>query len=258
MKMILTLLLVPLWLHKLAVWPLLPVGLSVVLGLAAICTRRRALGIAAVVVLCAASMPVTGNLLIWPLERSYPQLSPEECVPADAVVVLGGGSDPGYGKARIDWSEAADRFEGGMDVFATGRVGKLVFTRGKMPWSDGPDEGMRLREEALRRGVPAGSIVLTDGDAGNTADEAREVRRLVSRHGWRKLILVTSAYHMRRAMRLFSPAAPQVIAYPVDYHCGGNLVADWTSWMPQANGLSTSEDALREYFGLLWYTFTRH
>jgi uncharacterized SAM-binding protein YcdF (DUF218 family) len=245
--------LMPLWAHKVLVWPVLPIGLSILVGLAGLALRRRSICALSLAILWLASTPVVGQLLMRRLELTYPQLDVAECGPADVAVVLGGGSSPGFGKARIEWSEAADRFAGGMDLFAAGRVRTLVFTRGKMPWSDGPDEGSLLREEALRRGVPADRIVLTSGEAGNTADEAREVGALMRGHGWKSLILVTSAYHLRRAMRLFEGTAPLITPFPVDYRGSTLRDAEWTAWMPSGGGLGNCEEALREHWGLLWY-----
>jgi len=249
-------LLLPLWIHKTLVWPLLPIGMTLILVLAGIVLKRRWLCGAGAAVLVLLSAPVTSNVLMRGLESAYPPIAPAQCQPADAAVVLGGGASEGMRPGSVDWNEAADRFAGGVELFQTGRVQNLIFTRGKMPWSDARDEGSLLREEAMRRGIQDARILLTHGDAGNTADEAREVARLVNERGWKRLVVVTSAFHMRRAMRLFEGAAPHVSAYPVDYRSHKRIGREWTDWMLRADALKDTEEAMKEFWGLAWYGMT--
>jgi len=64
-----------------------------------------------------------------------------------------------------------------------------------------------LNHEVLTRmGVPSSALVVPAEIHDNTADEARTVRRLVERHGWRRIIVVTSKYHLRRTGLAFRRA----------------------------------------------------
>ncbi len=100
----------------------------------------------------------------------------------------------------IEW-EDPDRFFGGIALFKAGKAQKLVFTGGKMPWHKArKTEGEVLKEYAIANGIPSDKIFVTK-DVDNTADEAMAVSTLIVPS--KRIILVTSAFHMYRAKRLF-------------------------------------------------------
>ena len=84
-----------------------------------------------------------------------------------------------------------------------------------MPWDKAiKTEGAVLKEYAISNGIPIEKIFVTK-DVGNTADEAVAVKELISPS--KRIILVTSAYHMYRAKKLFEKQGFEVISYKVDY-----------------------------------------
>ena len=90
----------------------------------------------------------------------------------------------------------------------------------------------------------------------NTADEALAIRRLLP-GGQSRVLLVTSAFHMRRSQRLFERQGLQVLPFPVDFQAhglwAGPLWRDPSYWLPSARGLNDSARALRELLGRLVY-----
>ena len=90
----------------------------------------------------------------------------------------------------------------------------------------------------------------------NTADEAVAIRRLLPARQSR-VLLVTSAFHMCRAQRLFERQGLQVLPFPVDFQARGRwagpLWRDPTQWLPSAGALDNSSRALRELLGRLVY-----
>ena len=90
----------------------------------------------------------------------------------------------------------------------------------------------------------------------NTADEAVAIRRLLPARQSR-VLLVTSAFHMRRAQRLFERQGLQVLPFPVDFQARGRwagpLWRDPTQWLPSASALDNSSRALRELLARLVY-----
>jgi len=250
----LTALLLPLWAHKLGVLPLLPVGLVLVLLGLGLGTKRRGWFWAGFALLALLSLGVTADALLRPLERAYPFMTAEECPEADAAVVLGGGVVGEVEGERLEWNDASDRFEGGLALLRSGSVRYVVFTRGKISGSAGADDGEMRRSEALRRGVAAEHIVLPGASAGNTEDEADSINRLMESRGWKRVVLVTSAFHMPRSMRLFRRAGIMPVPFPVDYRGRWRLGSDWMDWLPMAEGLKLSEIALKEYVGLAYYS----
>jgi uncharacterized SAM-binding protein YcdF (DUF218 family) len=150
----------------------------------------------------------------------------------------------------VEWGDP-DRFFGGIALFKAGKAQKLVFTGGKMPWDKvKKTEGEVLREYAISNGIPSENIFVTK-DVKNTADEAVAVKELINPS--KRIILVTSAYHMYRAQRLFEQQGFDVIPYKVDYKAGGNSTVTIMDILPSAGNLELTETGIRELLGRIFY-----
>ena len=82
----------------------------------------------------------------------------------------------------------------------------------------------------------------------DTGDEALAVAALLES---RPFVLVTSAYHMPRAVRLMERAGARPIPAPTDQQVVRDERLRWSHFIPRASGLQSSEAALHEYVGLL-------
>lgn len=245
-----------LFLHKLLPVFFLPTGLTcLLLALAVIRAKwRRPLMIAALVLLYVASMPAVANRLIGRLENRYPPQTIAGCAPADAVIVLGGIL--GRNRPGLDypsWGDPVDRFMAGVALVRAGKAGGIVFSRASFPWiKTRVTEGEVLRVQAIAAGVPAEKIFLTP-PVGDTADEARAAAALCREHGWRHVLLVTSAWHMPRAAWLFRRAGVDFTPFPVDFQSDPRQPATLLDFLPRADALMTTELALREVYGRIYY-----
>jgi uncharacterized SAM-binding protein YcdF (DUF218 family) len=89
----------------------------------------------------------------------------------------------------------------------------------------------------------------------NTAEEAREIAGQLPMGS--AVVLVTSAFHMARAQRLFERQGLKVVPFPVDFQAtgtwAGQPLADPLRYLPAAAGLDSSSRALREWLGRLLY-----
>jgi len=85
--------------------------------------------------------------------------------------------------------------------------------------------------------------------------EAAAIRQLLPARA--RILLVTSAFNMRRAQRLFERQGLKVLPFPVDFQArslwAGPLWSDPTQWLPSARALDDSSRALRELLGRLVY-----
>ncbi len=243
-------------LNKILPLLILPSGFSLLCLLAGLLLRKRFLLWVALLVLLLFSMPVVSDLLMRSVEGSRGRVPVGSVGKADAIVVLSGMIVSVEGAPLGEWGDAVDRFEGGIDLFRAGRAPFLVFTRGQVPWKpDALPEGELLARRALLLGVPQSAIRLT-GKVGNTADEAVAVKLLLDgakKGAGKKIILVTSAFHMRRALFLFTQAGFVVEPFRVDYQESDKSRLTLLSFLPNADALAKSERALREVIGLLFY-----
>jgi uncharacterized SAM-binding protein YcdF (DUF218 family) len=241
---------------------LLPLGISLLLLAAAVRWPRRWLTAIPLMILGTLSTPFVGDRLLRSLEDQYRYVSLADSPSADAVFVFGGMLGP---RDRADdgvaWNDAAERFERATQIVKLGKAGMLVFSGGPERYPGGPDEGELLKREAVSRGVPEASILVTKA-TWNTRSEADILCDLAAQRRWQRVLLVTSAYHMPRVMRLSRTCTAERIAIPIAFQTSDPS----TSWaesriedyLPQAAGLLHSELALREYLGVLFYRGIRN
>jgi uncharacterized SAM-binding protein YcdF (DUF218 family) len=120
-----------------------------------------------------------------------------------------------------------------------------------MPWDKAKKiEGEVLKQYAISNDIPNEKIFVTK-NVENTADEAVAVKELISPS--KKIILVTSAYHMFRAKRLFEKQGFIVIPFIVDFKTSENNQVKIMDFLPSAGNLELSETGIREIFGRLFY-----
>lgn len=247
------LLLIPLWLHKALPIPFLPIGFCILTGCLGLLLRKRWISAIGIGVLLVSSLPPTATWLMSGLEHMYPAMEVKDCPKADAIVVLSGMlSEPVT--SATEWKSQVDRFERGVELAAAGRAPVLVFTRG-LSWSEDSreTEGVTLAREAVKHGIPAGRIVLTDETVMETSGEMRSIRRATEKYGWRRIILVTSAFHMPRSMWLAKQEKIDAIPFPADFQVGKPRFFEINSLLPKAEHLDLSERAIREWIGMAYY-----
>jgi uncharacterized SAM-binding protein YcdF (DUF218 family) len=245
-----------LFFHKLLPIFVLPTGfVCVLLALAIYWKKQRGrLIVAALALLYVASMPVVSDALIGRLEDRYPSQTIAGCAPADAIIVLGGIL--GNNHAGVDfpsWGEGVNRFTVGVALMRAGKAGTIVFSRASYPWEKPRvTEGDVLRVQAIAMGVPAEKIILTPLVA-DTADEARAAAVLCREHGWKHVLLVTSGWHMSRAAWLFTRAGVGFTPFPVGFLRDPRQPRTLLDFLPRADALATTETALRESYGQVYY-----
>lgn len=176
--------------------------------------------------------------------------------PVDAVVVLGGGTvarSPERGTDDVR-EEALKRLLFGIQIYR--RVNKLqtaqlfLILSGGRVFDVGQDaEAAIMSRYAIEWGVDPGSILL-DPDSRTTWQNARNV---ASRFHPRKILLVTSAYHMPRAAWCFTQQGVEVVPAPTDYKVNRGVPYDLESFLPTLNGFQQARKALHEYLGAFLY-----
>jgi len=196
------------------------------------------------------------DLVLRPLEDRHPPLDLSRLPAIDAVVVLGAGSvdaapDEAGGTAlsreaarRVAWGAALARLAGVPVIVSGGRA----WERG-----GGDPESKAARVLLERLGVPAGSIV-EESESRDTWENARRTLPLVAAGG--TVALVTSAYHMPRAVLAFASAGFRLVPAPTDYRARRGRY-DLLSFAPSFGCCAETFQALRELAGLAWYRLRR-
>jgi uncharacterized SAM-binding protein YcdF (DUF218 family) len=222
-------------------------------------TKRQRLGKVVtsigVLILFVFSSSTVSNLLLRPLERSYPPVlaSPEQIgLPGQPtikwIVVLGAGDN--YTPALPFTTQLGDaslaRIVEAIRLHRELPDSKLVVSEGTTYENMSVAEVMARAAQTL--GVAEQDIVL-EKQARDTEGSARFVQSIV---GTDRFILVTSASHMKRAQALFRKLGMDPIAAPTDYESLNNLIPGVTDFLPNSSGARKADLALHEYIGLVW------
>ena len=240
------------YLHKLLPLVASPVGLLIGLMLLALVFKRQWPVYWALFILLVCSFPLTARFIWVGLESEYQYQAPITVPKADAVLVLSGmlggfETEDGY---VTEWGDP-DRFFVGVQLVKMGKADRLIFTRGKMPWSESPPEGELLKQKALEMGIFPEQILLTS-IVSNTAEESSAVKDLMAERQLSKIILVTSSFHLPRAKLLFDQVGVETYPYPTDFKVASRDIT-WLHFIPSADALRNTSSGIREYLGRIYY-----
>jgi uncharacterized SAM-binding protein YcdF (DUF218 family) len=226
--------------------------LLIIVILIGLIKNKKKLIYIAIGVLYIISTPIFSNNFFKLVEGSEYRKPVSAIDSSDAIVVLSGMLEINEvgDSTYVEWGDP-DRFFGGIALFKAGKAQRLIFTGGKMPWNKAKKtEGEVLKEYAISNGIPSDKILVTK-DVKNTADEAVAVKELLSPN--KKIILVTSAYHMYRAKRLFEGEGFIVIPYKVDYKASRNTEIIIMDFLSDVESLKLTETGIKEIIGRIYY-----
>lgn len=228
--------------------------LAASLGLALFAPRVGLCAAAAATLLIAVCglLPV-GAVLIAQLEDRHPFAGIVE--PPDGIIVLGGFLDTEGSLIhnQIQLNDYAERITAAASLARRFPAAKVIVT-------DGAPKGASTSGAELSKvmlvdfGVDEARIV-REHEAQSTWDNARFSHALVEPKAGERYVIVTSAFHMPRAMATFAAAGwTGLVAWPVDY------AADRPAWRAfpgsVSRGLKLVDQAAREYAALLLYSLT--
>ena len=255
------------YLNKLLPILLSPLVLAGLLVLVGVFTRQRRWPVAGVALLWLASTPLIADHLFRFIEGDAVRIDPHAVPEAEAIVILSGMVRYVEGDEGLvpEWGDASDRLFGGVELARLQRAPRLIFTGGILPWQRGKEgvepEGTLLARFATGLGLDPGIMAVTP-DVENTEAEARAIRDMFAEAGrddagagdggGPRIILVTSAFHMPRAQKLFERAGFVVTPYPVDFRIDASG-REPTDYFPDARALRRTDIALRELLGRAFY-----
>lgn len=207
-----------------------------------------------------------------PLEKAYSQLAVEDFPQADAICLLGGGMGVNTNDhIHAEMWGSADRVWRAAELWR-GQVEKVggVRERGLKIYCSGGLVEQSTLPLLLDFGIPREAIEFIP-EARNTEEEAKLVKEKLSHHSLplplastsarSKILLVTSAWHMRRAEMMFKKAGVETIPVACDYEtltrfgpCGWPRLCDF--W-PSADNLAMATSLFKEHYAFWAYRWLR-
>ena len=237
-----------------AVYPITQVLLLALCGLWLLYRRRlrsaSALMALSTLWLYLCSTSLVAGLLMAQLERHFPPRAMSVIEPAGAIVLLGGAMRGDVHMGTLpDMNQQADRLVQAVALYRAGKAPMLVLSGGAHPKHRPEAEQMQQVLQVM--GVPGASMVL-ETRSRTTYDNARFTAGLLQQHGIQRALLVTSGFHMRRAMATFRAQGIDVEAVPTDFQrmidaSGG------VGLMPSVANLYRTTLALHELVGYQVY-----
>jgi len=230
-----------------------PLAISGLLALAGAWRLRRGhkrsgrVLIGAAVAICyLGATPLVGGLLIAPLENQYPAYQPSASTQVRYVVVLGSYYSPSddlpITAALVN--EGVVRITEGIRLYKQSNGVRLILSGGTPAGQVASALGYQKMAREL--GVPESDLIVLD----EPLDTGQEAQAIAATLGSEPFLLVTSASHMPRAMRLMARAGAHAMAVPTSQRAATQQLG-WRLLVPGADGLQMSEQALHEYAGLL-------
>ena len=234
-------------------------ALLAVVGVA-LAWRFRRLGLALVTIgvagLLIGGLSPLARLMLSPIENRFPIFA-DDGGRVDGVVVLGGAELPHITEARgqTAFQESGERMMALADLARRYPQARIVFSGGS---SDIAPSGKVSESDVVRQALPQLGVdparVMFEGQSRNTAENARLTRELVQPKSDERWLLVTSAFHMPRAIGCFRAAGFPVTAYPVDFRTPGDF--SLRPFRSISEGLGFLDLAVREWIGLVVYYWT--
>lgn len=181
--------------------------------------RKKQRGAALVCALLSGFLWIAGatplpEFLMARLERPFAGTTVENAPKADAVVVLGGIMNPSvHDTFGLSLTSAADRLVTGVELLRQKKVNALIMGGGA---TRGASEGSRIEQFVKTWNVAQGEIIGLEACM-NTREEAARVRSVLDQRKWTNVVLVTSAFHMPRAMATFEKAGISVRPLACDF-----------------------------------------
>lgn len=170
--------------------------------------------------------------------------------PADAIVVLGGGSyfyAPEYG--GIDTVKAQTLMRLRYAAKLQRETGKPILVTGGKPLGNSTSEAQQMKFVLEKDfNVP---VQWTEDASDNTLENARYSYQVLQKAGIKRIYLVTHAWHMPRSVKMFQAAGFEVVPAPTAFTT--RYQTDLLTFIPNAESLHHSSIFMHELIGLLWY-----
>jgi uncharacterized SAM-binding protein YcdF (DUF218 family) len=200
------------------------------------------------------SLPPVAQILTRSLEKPFynKQLPNKQC---SAIVVLGGaGMSVSYPRKYPEINEAGDRIIHAARLFKMGYSTRIITTGTSVGvFSKSIPEAIQNAMLLNEFGIDS-SVIIKELQAKNTHQHAPNIKKILDSLGVSKeIILVTSAAHMKRSIKVFQKYGYTIYPAATDFTSGKNLFGSIYDFFPVESALRLSTASMHEYYGILGY-----
>jgi uncharacterized SAM-binding protein YcdF (DUF218 family) len=211
------------------------------------------------VFLCAAllyvlSITPTRDMVLGPLEKGYPVATLEDIRQTDGYVLLGGGIVDGIPGPKEGCTPSLEAFPRITELVRLHHIvpkpcilsGGSIFGR--------PPEADVLKATLISMGMPPQQMI-PENRSRDTFENARYTAEIAEARKIHRIALVTSAFHMKRSVMLFSKHFQVIVPCPAGFKAG-SAHYNVLSFLPDASNMYEVALAFKEYLGILFYRIT--
>lgn len=244
------------FLKKLIAHSIIPPGIIIILLiLSGILLRKRLRLFVFLLAIAIYSISIepAKDLFMIPLEDAYRVPSIENIKTCDAYVVLGGGINENAPDLSGEGQLSNDSLPRVVEAYR-------LYIRHKRPIiiSGGRVYGKKAEAEIAKRFLMSVGVdetyIITEDKSRDTKENAIFVKGIAEKKGIKKVVLITSAFHMKRSVGLFKKYYPQVLPYPTGYRTSRSAYTVM-SYMPNAENITSIAYSIKEYLGIVFYRF---
>jgi uncharacterized SAM-binding protein YcdF (DUF218 family) len=256
-----------LYLSKLLPLFFYPLGLasvSLIVALVTLWKRPRIAAIAislSLILLLVCSNAWVAKSLVRSLEWQNIPLA--QIPQAEAIVVLGGATKSGaWPRPTVDLSESGDRVIYAAQLYRQKKAPIIILSGGRIDWrGSGSPESADMATILTSIGIPT-EVIIQEPDSLNTYQNAVNVRKILESRSIKKVLLITSAMHLPRSLKIFQRQGIDVIPAPTDFLVSRDDFQELTNTpkaailnlFPDTNNLNQFTNALKEYIGSFVYS----
>lgn len=175
------------------------------------------------------SSSVFSNFLMLPLENQYKNQKNIDISKVEYILLLGGD----FESRAYEVVKLSQKLKNAK-IITSGYAGKMIIS-----------DALYAKNELISLGINENRIIMQDKPR-DTREEAKSIKKLLDNNPF---ILVTSAYHMPRAMKIFEAEGLTPIAMPTNFIAKEQKSSTYLS----INDLKKVSISLHEYFGLVWF-----
>jgi uncharacterized SAM-binding protein YcdF (DUF218 family) len=188
---------------------------------------------------------------LWEIPAAhYSELQPSY----DAGIVLSGVLSYDNSFDRLQFNRRNDRLMQAIELYKTGRIKKLFFTGGSGSLIyPGNKESQMVKRFLTSIGIPDQDVII-EAESNNTYENAKFSKNILKNNfNGGKFLLITSAFHMRRAVACFNKQEIAVTPYSVDRYSGPRKFQFDHLFIPNAETLFNWDSLIHEVIGYLVY-----
>ncbi|NNC99818.1 MAG: YdcF family protein [Gammaproteobacteria bacterium] len=213
----------------------------------------RSLTLVSILILLLSSNPNVAKWLVKSLEQQYPQRDLGSTEKHDAIVVLGGGLRiPLPPALYTQIGSGSDRLWHAVRLYRAGKADEIILAGGNIfELLDFQGEAYYASELLQQWGIPKSAIFI-EANSRTTRQNARNTARYLAERDIRKILLVTSAYHMPRAIAAFGQLSLVITPASADILIRNYSLPEVLQWVPSAPALAQTTLAVHEYYGM-WF-----